>query len=330
MVVRDGNHVGSYYGTRVVVLGASGFIGSWVARSLSAQEANIYLVVRDLKSSEKVFTSHGISGNIIELDLCNLESVIKMFHKVRPSITFNLAGYGVDRTECNEKMAYQINSHLVKTICEAIKGLRVHSWSGQDVVHIGSAAEYGNIGGDLSEDSYPNPTTLYGKSKLSGTHTMERCCSSYGIKGLTARLFTVYGPGEHRGRLLPSLLETTKTGKPLSLTTGKQKRDFTYVEDVVECVLRLGVSITKPGEVVNVATGRLTSIRNFSETAAEIMRIPGEKLIYGSVPIRGEEMEHLPVATGRLNQLISWIPSTTIKEGICKTWDYYNVNEEKD
>ena len=59
-----------------------------------------------------------------------------------------------------------------------------------------------------------------------GTNNLSHFCKAFGIKGLTARLFTVYGPGEHAGRLLPSLWETAKTGKPISLTTWEQKRGF--------------------------------------------------------------------------------------------------------
>ncbi|NIP76477.1 MAG: NAD-dependent epimerase/dehydratase family protein, partial [Xanthomonadales bacterium] len=75
----------------------------------------------------------------------------------------------------------------------------------------------------MAEDSVPNPTTLYGRSKLAGTLQFRRACQRTGLRGLTARLFTVYGPGEHPGRLLPSLIEAAETDEPLELTAGLQK-----------------------------------------------------------------------------------------------------------
>jgi len=174
----------------------------------------------------------------------------------------------------------------------------------------------------LSETSVPQPTTLYGKSKLDGTKAVERCAIDFHLKCATARLFTVYGPGEHAGRLVPDLLQVSKTGEDLKLTAGIQKRDFTYVEDVAEGLLRLGLTSTKPGEVINLATGKLTPVREFAETAATILNIQKERLILGALSTRTDEMEHSDVSIRRLRELLSWSPATNIAEGIQKTIEF--------
>lgn len=307
---------------RVLVLGASGFIGRWASRALCRQGAKLYLVVRDRASAAQVFSRYGISGEVIAVDLEQIDMAAGIIGKIAPDVTFNLAGYGVDRSERDEKTAYLINAHLVKVICEILAKTRNPNWAGQDIVHAGSALEYGEIAGNLSEDSVVNPTTLYGKSKLQGTNLMSQCCREYQVKGITARLFTVYGPGEHPGRLLPSLLETARKGASLPLTSGTQKRDFTYVEDVAEGLLRLSVAQAKPGQVVNLATGRLTSVRSFSETAARILRISASKLQFGTIPTRVEEMQHDEVNIDRLRQLTAWAPHTSIAEGIHLAKDF--------
>jgi nucleoside-diphosphate-sugar epimerase len=317
--VAGASQYASYSSVRVVVLGASGFIGRWVARSLCGRDADVCLVVHHRAAAEPIFSRYSIRGDILELDLRESRTVQDLYRKIKPSITFNLAGYGVDRTERDEKTAYQINAHLVKVLCQIVTETRDAEWMGQDLVHVGSALEYGEIGGNLSEDSTPNPTSLYGKSKLAGTRYLTSCCQAQGIRGLTARLFTVYGPGEHQGRLLPSLLETAKSGQPLRLTAGTQKRDFTYIEDVAEGLLRLGLSTTQPGEAVNMATGQLTSVRSFTETAARILGIPDDRLEFGSLPTRAEEMDHAPVSVERLQRITGWVPSTSIAEGIRNT-----------
>jgi nucleoside-diphosphate-sugar epimerase len=140
---------------------------------------------------------------------------------------------------------------------------------------------------------------------------------------VTARLFTVYGPGEHSGRLLPSLLEAARTGTPLKLTAGTQKRDFTYVGDVAEGLLRLGLAAANLGEIVNLATGQLLSVRSFAETAARILHIPHRSLIFGFVQTRHqEETVHSEVALGLLRRLIGWVPPTSIDDGIRNTLDF--------
>ena len=125
-------------------------------------------------------------------------------------------------------------------------------------------------------------------------------CGSAGLQALVARLFTVYGPGEHEGRLLPTLLNAARTGQPAELTNGLQQRDFIYVEDVAEGLLRLGLSCGTPGEVVNLATGHLTTVRECAETAARVLSLSAERLRFGTLPTRAEEMQHDPVTLDRL------------------------------
>jgi nucleoside-diphosphate-sugar epimerase len=269
-----------------------------------------------------IFEEYSVDGEIFEADLSDLDSIRGLFHRMKPSVTFNLAGYGVDPAERDEALAYRINADLVRQVCATLARSADTGWGGQDLVHVGSALEYGIATGNLAEDTPPIPTTLYGRSKLAGTEVLTRGCEAHGLNCLTARLFTVYGPGEHRGRLLPSLLLAARTGERIQLTDGRHKRDFTYVEDVAEGLLRLGLTPTESGEIVNLATGHLTSVRCFAETAGRALNICADKLRFGAIPTRKEEMNHSEVAVGRLRQLISWVPTTAISEGIRKTIDF--------
>jgi len=314
----------TYRGARVVVLGAAGFMGRWVASALCAVGAAVHLVVRDRRAAEAVFEDHEICGDVSELDLLDEGKVQELFRKIEPAITFNLAGYGVDRSERDEKLSYEINASLVTTIGKAAAGIGDPSWPGQQVVHTGSALEYGTIDGDLAETSIPHPTTLYGQSKLAGTRNLAACCAESGLRGLTARLFMVYGPGEHAGRLLPGLLEAARTDRVMELTAGLQRRDFTYVKDVAEGLLRLGLCQAKPGEIVNLATGKLISIRHFTESAASILHISPDRLKFGAISVRAEEMNHSDVNIERLQELTSWAPRTDIYTGIRETVDFTN------
>lgn len=311
-----------YHGVRVAVLGASGFVGRWVAHELCRLGARRSLVVRDRKAARRVFLDHDITGDIFEVDLVRSPQAIgPLLREIQPSVTFNLVSYGVDPSERDEETAYQTNAHLVDEVCKAIAKVQAPEWKGCDMVHVGSASEYGAIGGDLSEDLIPHPTTLYGRSKLQGTQRLAHNCQSTSMEGLTARLFTVYGPGEHPGNLLPSLFETARTGLPLELTVGRQERDFTYVSDVVEGLLRLGVTQGNQGDVVNLATGVLTTVHRFAKVAAHLLGLPPEHLRFGIDPVHSQGFVHQPATLSRLRKLTGWVPSTGIAEGVCRTME---------
>lgn len=313
---------GAYKEKNVVILGASGFIGRWLARALSKNGAHVFLFVRDKLAANIIFNQYEINGIIFEHDLVANEASLKdLFQTISPDLVFNLAGYGVDPNQRDKVTAYKVNAGLIETICHAISETKSDTWNGQNIVHVGSALEYGKDTGNLSESLTYTPTTIYGESKLLGTQQLTRSCVKHGLKGVTVRLFSVYGPGEHNSRLLPSLINATK-GQLLSLTKGTQKRDFTYIDDVVEGLLRIG-SVNKPeifmkGPIINLATGHLNSVRNFVETAANVLDIDTKYLKFGDIPMRSEEMQHLPVSIHLLRQHLHWSPVISISEGICR------------
>jgi UDP-glucose 4-epimerase len=313
-----------YAGVRVVVLGASGFIGRWVSRSLSEAGADLHAVVRDRAEAGRGFATYGVSADLHETDLIDLEGSRALLKRLAPAIVFNLSGYGVDpgeKTEASESLAGVLNVELPGVIAETLASIPAAAWGGRRVVHAGSVFEYGNIGGHLEETAAPNPVGLYGSSKLAGTQRLAAACRATGLPGLTARLCQVYGPGEHPGRLLPLLLEARKQPQPLSLSVGTQRKDFTYVADVAEGLLRLGVTAGPPGEIVNLATGRLTTVREFAEAAAHLLRLDPSRLKFEK-PLPDNELQHLELAIARLRELTCWEPVTDVPEGIRRTMDF--------
>ncbi len=306
----------------IMVLGATGFIGRWVARSLTDASANLHLPVRDSASPDTVARTYGIRAEWIEADLTDLDATTALIQQRRPAIIFNLAGYGIDRAERDQQTAYRINADLVRRVAQTLSTSPDTPWPGQRFIHVGSGFEYGRARGDLSEATHPEPGTLYGQTKLAGTQACTKVCQQSGLRGLTARPFTVYGPGEHTGRLLPSLIQAANLQSSIPLTAGLQERDFTYVEDIAEGLLRLACSAADPGAVVNLATGRLSNVHDFSLAAGQVLGISEHRLGFGAIPTRPEEMKHDPVATTLLESLTSWRPPTTPLEGIRRTLAY--------
>lgn len=312
-------HPTTYRGVRALVLGASGFIGRHVAHALGGHQAELYIAGRDVRAL-KDMTPRIPGAQSITCDLADANAIADLIRDLRPAVTFNLAGYGVDPRERDETTAFRLNAELPSLLAELLAAVRrVGGWKGQALVHAGSALEYGTASGDLRETTSAHPTTLYGRSKLEGTCAIAAHCRWSGLPAITARLFTVYGPGEHPGRLLPSLIEAARTNTPLDLTAGTQRRDFGYVGEIAEGLLRLGAAQASPGEAVNLATGTLTSVRDFALRAMNVLGADPALLRFGVIATRTEEMSHEPVAIERLRALVGWTPEAAIETGLAST-----------
>jgi UDP-glucose 4-epimerase len=315
-----GEPTDAYRGIPALVLGGSGFIGGWTARALAGRGALVSVVVRDEARASAALGAAHRHVDVLTADLADPAALRALVEAARPAVIFNLAGYGVDASERDPVRMSAVNARLVDTLCEAMAAAPGDGWLGARIVQAGSALEYGMVTGRIEERRAVNPTTDYGRTKLQATRAIE-ASGAAGLRAVVARLFTVYGPGEHPHRLLPALMRTAHTGEPLALTRGRQPRDFTYVEDVAEGLLRLGISPAAPGTVVNLATGRLATVREFAETAAAVIGFDPSLLQFGVLPERDEEMWHAEVDISRLGDLTLWSPQTALADGIRRTWE---------
>ena len=285
-----------------LVFGAGGFIGRWVVRELLGRGRRVVGIVRDKGRGLDAFAGWVTLPELKVVDLGRPGAARSVIADVRPSTVFNLAGYGVDRNERDETLAEQVNHDLVgelATACAPSAGL-----GGPRLIHVGSALEYGTATGVLGESTVPQPTTLYGRTKLAGTRAITLAAEMLGTNGVTARLFTVFGAGEHEGRLFPSLVHAAQTGASLPLTDGHQRRDFAWAGDVAELLVDLSMSSFEPGAIVNVASGQLHEVAEFVRECASQLKLGDEQLHFGAIPARAEEMWHDGVDVNALRELV--------------------------
>lgn len=306
-----------YRGVRALVLGANGFIGRWVARRLTDVGAHVSAAVRRPAAFGEVARRWQIHADVIAFDATTDDAVARLVEKAAPDVVFNLTGYGVDRSETDLEVMARINEALVRRLAEVLSTTAPFSaWPGRRLVHSGSALEYGLVDGTVSEDGPAYPHNDYGRTKLAGTMALHDVAQSTGLRSVTARPFTVFGPGEHPGRLLPTISKAAATRSTALLSSGLQSRDFVYVEDVAEGLLRLGLSEGPEGETVNLASGRLTTVRAFAETAASVLELPSNQLLFGREAVRADEMRITGVDVSRLRERTGWTPDPDLARTI--------------
>lgn len=293
---------------RVLVLGGTGFLGRHVTRRFDELGHTIWVVVRDRGNSADVFGAHA-RATVVEKDLSQHDALATVFSDIRPDLTINCVGYGIDRGEVDELVAERLNAWLPRQLVEVASRSINSAQSAPVVVHLASDFER------------RVPDSTYGRTKALGSEGFAAASRQRGVPGVIARLFTIYGPGEHAGRLLPSLLQMIVSDETLDLTDGRQLRDFTYVADIATGVARLAGANFEPGETVDLGTGQTISVRDFALEAALALGIDAARLRFGALSRRDEDTRGVPLPAdlARLRELTGWRPTTTIAAGVTQT-----------
>jgi nucleoside-diphosphate-sugar epimerase len=307
-----------FRGVPVLLTGATGFVGRALWEALAHAGARVFAVGRD-----PVLLARAAAGKpesrIVAADLARPGVLAALHRTTAPAVLFNLAGYGVRPTERDHALSLRINAALPVEAAQAASGSS-NGWTGQRLVHVGSAFEYGCVEGTVTEGTDPAPATQYGLHKLEGTRRVAEARAA-GARATTARICTVYGPGEHPHRLLPTLLRAAATDETVELTAGEQERDFTFVRDVAEGLMRLALAPGAP-PVVNLATGTACTVRAFAEAAMAEAGLEPFRVRFGALPYRPDEVWQGPVDVSLLRRTLDWSPPVGVAEGVRTTCNH--------
>ena len=312
----------SLQGEPVLVLGASGFVGRWVARELARRGARVHAQAREPARLPQPFRA-GLE--LVQADLAEPGSVERLVAELRPALVINAAGYGVAKDERDDERARRLNLELVQELGEALA--RLHGSVGAEprvrLVHVGSALEAGPEPRSLDETAPLHPRDNYGITKAAATAWLDSARER--LPNLVARAYTVFGGGERPGRLVPSLLAARAGTARLPLSAGTQRRDFVYVEELARALVELALvdgaqvrvrryPFDAPG--LNVASGALTSVRDFVRAFAARFGLAAERLGFGDLPPLSTEMHHPPVPIERLRAAVGWTPGAGPERGL--------------
>lgn len=303
---------------RILVTGGAGFIGANLTRALLAEGRQVDLLVRQTTDRSNLAEVEAVIRWHLA-DLADLDQLRRVLEEARPRIIFHLAGSSFNPPTTDALGHARANVlgtlHLLEAIRCAVPEARL--------VCTGSAAEYG-AGRHLTEQQLPAPATLLGATKAAATTLIQAYARMYDLQASVLRLFTPFGPYERPERLIPHTILSALSGRDVLLTDGRQQRDFLYVEDVIEALLRAAESPMPPGSVINVCSGTGTTVREVVDTILELMGRPVRAKV-GALPTRADELWELSGDGGRARALLTWAPATSLLEGLRKTIEWWSA-----
>ena len=311
----------AYAGKVVLVTGAAGAIGSNLCRRLAQEGAHV-LALDDLSTSKRWNVPNLTNVLFLEGDILDETQLNQVFLE-RPEIVFHLAGFFANQNsiEHPEKdlMVNGMGTLRVLILCERFGVERL-------VYPSSSAAYTGNLLLPSREQDGPIAlTSPYQITKILGEQYCNFFASYHGLKVVKARIFNSYGPGEIPGKyrnVISNFIFLALKGAPLPITgTGDETRDFTYVLDIVQGLLAMGILEPLVGLSVNLGSGRETAIR----ALAEIINVEiGNKAGVCYVPRRRWDSQlRRQASTTRAEELIPSMPRTLLQDGLAETIGWF-------
>jgi len=307
---------------RVLVTGATGFIGSHLAERLVAEGAEVTLLIKPGASKANV-TSILDKVHIHEVDLRDGQRVQELMRECRPRKVYHLAAVGVTDPGVDPRLAVQVNVIGTLNLLEALRETGCDCF-----VNTGTCYEYGHNTPPMREDQMVDPINAYAASKSAAWLFCNMYHRTHGYPIVTVRPFTVYGPRQSERALIPQVILHALRGEDFPMTGGEQGRDWIYVDDVVEGILRASLAEAAIGQVINLCTGEEHTVREVVEKVLELMGNPIQPLI-GALSYRRGEIWHLVGDNARARELLGWEPQVSLEEGLQETVRWYTDGGEQ-
>ena len=290
---------------RVLLFGASGFIGAHVRRVLAEDDR-----VGDLVCAGR---------DRVDLDADGVEAITEVVRWARPDAVVNctgrLAGSGYDLVRSNTS----VTAKLIEAVAAVSPAIRL--------VRLGSASEYGVVahGRAVTEDDPTVPVSEYGVSHVAGTRLVELASEAGRLDGVVLRIFNPIGPGLHEANMLGravALMRDALRERADHIVLGPLDayRDFVDVRDVARAVRAAVVAPSLPHRVFNVASGRAVTARHTVEVLADVAGFGGDILERGAGPARSAAVGWIQADLTRAQRMLRWSPAYQLVDSLKAVW----------
>lgn len=302
--------------SRIFITGAGGFIGANLTKKLSSLGYDVHIILKPdsnlwrLESIKKKITIH--HGNLL-----NKTSLSCILSKVNPNIIYHLATHGAYSFQNDIERIIDVNIVGTINLLDAAKKINYDS-----LVLTGTSSEYGFKKHLMRETDILEPTSFYAASKASSTLLAQVFAREYKKPINIVRPFSVYGPYEEKSRFIPTIIRALFEKKEISLTGGKQRRDFIYIDDVINAYLLFLSQKDLQGEVFNLGTGKQYTNDEVVET---LFRAIGKKtsIKKGAFPKKTWDTAFWIADISKSKKILKWKSKVTLEEGLKKTYKWW-------
>lgn len=300
---------------KVLVIGGTGFLGYHLIKKCLSKKMLVTSISRKKPSKNFLLKK-------VNYETCNLNDNKKLKKIIQNDYEFvvNLGG-NIDHN--NRIKTYSSHYIGVKNLYKVLKNKKIKKF-----IQIGSSSEYGKILGKVKETDICNPKMIYGKSKLYASKFLLKKFHLEKFPVVILRFFQIYGPMQKTNRLIPYVISSSLKNKSFFCSEGSQSRDFLYVDDAVNAILKnFNDKNQMIGKIFNIGYGKPIKVKDVILKIIKIIK--KGKPIFGKINLRIDESMKIYPEIKEAKSILLWKRKIPIIKGLSKTINFYKKNIKK-
>jgi len=302
----------NYSKEKILITGASGFLGSNLIKSLLEKKARIFAISKGKHHISQVETA--------QIDLANFKEVKTFIDRVKPTIVFHLGALVVLSRDF--KIAQEcVSSNIMGTLnlLEAAKDLKLKRF-----LFLSTEEIYGDNKPPYIENQLPMPPSPYAVSKVAGENFCQLYHLLYNLPTTVFRINTIYGYFQPSSRFIPTLIIKALKNQPIDFNSGKNSRDYLFVDDLIEAIILSADDKKKlSGQIINIGSGESISGEKLIKKIIKLARSTS-KINFNAFPDRECEAPKWKIDNGKAKKILNWQQKHSLDQGLIKTIAYYN------
>lgn len=302
---------------RILITGASGYLGRNLVKMLE-NIGRYKLLLLDIKEvNQSIILKTQTQFEIVNLD--DVTNLYKIVNNFKPDIIYHLgANINRDRTYADFKELYQTNVIGTLNLLNSLVKINYQSF----IFASTSEVYAGDPHPPCKETDAIVPLSPYSVTKASAEMIVRNFSQLHGKPYSICRIFNIYGKDMPSHFFLGQLKVSIKENTHFKMTYGEQKRDFIYIDDVLECLYLAGISKNNGSAVLNICSGKGTSLVDVIKIIKQDCRVD-INVVFGSIPYRDNEVFDLTGDATKSINLLGFKSKIGIYEGLKKTFNEF-------